>query len=143
MKRNNIILIASMLAAIMLVLVGCTGKNESSGVNLEGEVKLAQIGGNSSIINVNFASLDYADYAARLDIRLDQQVDLVERDIAITPDDAAEIDMIQRPDVGRVSVFLIVKKEEVITVTIKKEGYTFNPASRTVDLSPPIEEEWD
>jgi len=127
MKRKSVFLVIAFLAIGLVATVAV----------------VAQTGGNSSVINVNFVSLDYADYASRIDIRLDQQVNLVERDITFTPEDAVEIDMIQRPDVGRVSVFLIVKKEQVITVTIKKEGYTFSPASRTVDLSPPIEEEWD
>ena len=139
--KKRMILITAILAVITLVLIGFTGKNDSSGGNIKGDVKLAQVGGNSGVITVNFVSLDYADYANRLDIRLDQQVNLVERDITITPEGAVEIDMIQRPDVGRVNLFIIVKKEEVITVTIKKEGYTFSPASRTVDLSPYIEEE--
>ena len=140
MRRKSVFWVIAAVAIMALVLVGYSGRNESSLGNLEGAVKLAQIGGNSAT-TVNFVSLDYADYANRMDIRLDKQVDLVERDIAITPYDAAEIDMIQRPDVGRVTVFLIVKKEQLITVTLKKEGYTFSPASRTVDLAPPIEEE--
>ena len=141
MKRKSAFLVIASVVIMALVLVGCSSKKESSLGNMEGDAKLAQTGGNSSVTTVNFVSLDYSDYANRIDIRLDQQVNLVERDITITPADAVEIDMIQRPDVGRVNVFLIVKKEQVITVTLNKEGYTFNPASRTVDLSPFIEDE--
>ena len=47
MKRKSIFRIIAIVAVMALVLVGCTGKKETSVSSPSGEVKLAQTGGSS------------------------------------------------------------------------------------------------
>jgi len=104
----------------------------------------AQASGGTAI---NFVSIEADGYwddeeqagsaTTKIYIELDKRAPLMLRDITITPDNACEIGVVQNGSGNGINWTIFIRnvtQRQEVTVTIQKQGYTFNPASRTVEI---------
>ncbi|MDR0577976.1 MAG: hypothetical protein LBI87_10680 [Candidatus Accumulibacter sp.] len=77
------------------------------------------------------------DRTSRIYIGFDQRVPLLSGEVKITPANTCEFQVVQNPSGnGRdwEAVIINVTKSQLVTVTIQKKGYIFNPPSQQVEI---------
>lgn len=123
--------VIAIIAIVALVFTGCSGKKETSGGSATSSSRSS--GGNVTVNVVNMGINASSAYAL---IRIDNDVDLDEKDFSIS---SGIIDFANKINAGEVDgkmwyqwAIYFDNTQGNFTVTINKNGYTFVPS--TVDF---------
>ena len=141
MKKKSTFLVVTIMVVLVLIFVGCTGKNESnSSVGLGENIQLAQAGGNSQNKTITVETIDhYRGTFIFLLHATQEEVPLMTNDVTIS---SGEVDIVQCTGSG-VDTDGITKSRwsvrytssaNVLTFGLNKNGFTFVPESFEFEL---------